>query len=328
MRAALARRGRRRGRRGRRRPRARRAPPRGDHRGRGAAGRAEGGVRGVAAGKREGGDAERARAHARAPGAGQGADEQPRPRTSGCRSSLRTLPNLPDPTARGRGHRRSARSATPGDRPEPRDHLELAGERIDMERGARLSGSRFAYLRGDLVLLELALVRWALDKLAGARLRARHPARARARAGAVRHRLPARHRAADLPAARRRPVPRRHERGRARVAARRRDPRRGGLPLRYAGFSPCFRREAGAAGATRAGSSACTSSTRSRCSASSRRRTRAAEHERHPRDRGGDPRRARPPVPRREHRGQRSRRLAAKKFDLEAWLPGQGATAS
>src|SRR3712207_8409167 len=46
-----------------------------------------------------------------------------------------------------------------------RDHLELAGERIDMERGARLSGSRFAYLRGDLVFLEFALVRWALEKL-------------------------------------------------------------------------------------------------------------------------------------------------------------------
>ena len=36
-----------------------------------------------------------------------------------------------------------------------------------MERGARLSGSRFAYLRGDLVLLELALVRCALEKLRG-----------------------------------------------------------------------------------------------------------------------------------------------------------------
>ena len=35
---------------------------------------------------------------------------------------------------------------------------------------------------------------------------------------------------------------------RAGLAARRRDPRRGALPLRYAGFSPCFRREAGAAG--------------------------------------------------------------------------------
>ena len=36
-----------------------------------------------------------------------------------------------------------------------------------MERAARLSGSRFAYLNGDLVLLELALVRWALEKLRG-----------------------------------------------------------------------------------------------------------------------------------------------------------------
>src|SRR3712207_9209093 len=38
---------------------------------------------------------------------------------------------------------------------------------IDMERAARLSGSRFAYLRGDLVLVELALVRWSLEKLRG-----------------------------------------------------------------------------------------------------------------------------------------------------------------
>jgi seryl-tRNA synthetase len=48
-----------------------------------------------------------------------------------------------------------------------RDHLELAGERIDMERAARMSGSRFAYLRGDLVLLELALVSYALQKVIG-----------------------------------------------------------------------------------------------------------------------------------------------------------------
>jgi seryl-tRNA synthetase len=47
-----------------------------------------------------------------------------------------------------------------------RDHLELAGPRIDMEHAARLSGSRFAYLRGDLVLLELALVRYAFERLA------------------------------------------------------------------------------------------------------------------------------------------------------------------
>ena len=50
---------------------------------------------------------------------------------------------------------------------EPRDHLEIgtALDLIDMETAARLSGSRFAYLKGDLVLLELALVRFAIDKV-------------------------------------------------------------------------------------------------------------------------------------------------------------------
>ena len=36
-----------------------------------------------------------------------------------------------------------------------------------MERAAKLSGARFAYLKGDLVMLELALVRWVLEKLRG-----------------------------------------------------------------------------------------------------------------------------------------------------------------
>jgi seryl-tRNA synthetase len=46
-----------------------------------------------------------------------------------------------------------------------RDHLALAGTRIDMEHAARVSGSRFAYLRGELVLVELALVRYAFERL-------------------------------------------------------------------------------------------------------------------------------------------------------------------
>ena len=42
----------------------------------------------------------------------------------------------------------------------------VGGERgIDMERGARLSGSRFAYRTGAVALLELALYRFALDRL-------------------------------------------------------------------------------------------------------------------------------------------------------------------
>ncbi len=44
-----------------------------------------------------------------------------------------------------------------------RDHLELG--RFDMERGARLSGSRFGYIVGDAALLTLALYRWALDRV-------------------------------------------------------------------------------------------------------------------------------------------------------------------
>ena len=56
-----------------------------------------------------------------------------------------------------------------GERPsfdfEIKDHLDLgvALDIIDMERAARASGSRFAYLKGDLVLLQFALVRFALD---------------------------------------------------------------------------------------------------------------------------------------------------------------------
>lgn len=50
---------------------------------------------------------------------------------------------------------------------EPRDHLEL-GEAlgiIDVERAARVSGTRFGYLRGDGVLLEFALVQYAFKLL-------------------------------------------------------------------------------------------------------------------------------------------------------------------
>jgi seryl-tRNA synthetase len=49
----------------------------------------------------------------------------------------------------------------------PRDHLDLGVERgwIDVERAAKVSGSRFVYRKGDFALLELALYRFALDRL-------------------------------------------------------------------------------------------------------------------------------------------------------------------
>src|SRR5207244_59758 len=48
-----------------------------------------------------------------------------------------------------------------------KDHLDLAQPFgwIDMERAAKVSGSRFAYRTGDLAVLELALYRYALDRL-------------------------------------------------------------------------------------------------------------------------------------------------------------------
>src|SRR5829696_7225566 len=50
---------------------------------------------------------------------------------------------------------------------EPKDHVEL-GElsgTIDFEAGTKVAGSKFYFLRGDAVLLELGLVRYALDNL-------------------------------------------------------------------------------------------------------------------------------------------------------------------
>jgi seryl-tRNA synthetase len=49
---------------------------------------------------------------------------------------------------------------------EAKEHLELG--RFDMERAAKVSGSRFGYLVGDTALLALSLYRWALDRAVAA----------------------------------------------------------------------------------------------------------------------------------------------------------------
>jgi len=56
-----------------------------------------------------------------------------------------------------------------GDRPEfnftPKDHIDLASKLrlIDLERAAKVAGARFYYLRGDLVKLNYAVLKFALD---------------------------------------------------------------------------------------------------------------------------------------------------------------------
>jgi seryl-tRNA synthetase len=85
---------------------------------------------------------------------------------------LDRVPNPPDPsTPDGATEDDAVELKRWGEQPsfafEPRDHLDLgvAHGWIDMERAAKVSGSRFLYRLGDLALTELALYRFALDRL-------------------------------------------------------------------------------------------------------------------------------------------------------------------
>jgi seryl-tRNA synthetase len=87
---------------------------------------------------------------------------------------LARIPNLPDPTAAdGMAEEDAQLVREVGERPAfgftPREATELGSPRgwIDMTRGARLAGSRFAYRIGDVALAELALYRFVLDRLVG-----------------------------------------------------------------------------------------------------------------------------------------------------------------
>jgi seryl-tRNA synthetase len=87
---------------------------------------------------------------------------------------LAALPNIPDPDApEGETEEDNVTVREVGDLPEfdfePLDHLELAQRHgwIEMEAAAETSGSRFAYLMGDLVMIELALVRFAMETIRG-----------------------------------------------------------------------------------------------------------------------------------------------------------------
>ena len=89
---------------------------------------------------------------------------------------LAALPNLPeDSVPDGYSDEDALELRRVGVPPEfsfpPRDHVELAAisglPGFDLERGARVAGARFAYRRGAVALLELALYRYAIDRLVG-----------------------------------------------------------------------------------------------------------------------------------------------------------------
>ena len=160
-------------------------------------------------------------------------------------AALGSLPNPPDPTAADEDT--TLREVGDAGAAGP-DHLSVAGPLIDMEAGARVAGSRFAYLRGDLVLLEMALFRWALGVLVDEGFEpVIPPVLVREEALYGTGFLPDTeqqiYRLADddlyLVGTSEVPLASLHA-GEILDA--------GSLPKRYAGMSPCFRREAGAAG--------------------------------------------------------------------------------
>jgi seryl-tRNA synthetase len=86
---------------------------------------------------------------------------------------LAATPNLPDASSPdGFTDEDAVEVSRHGEPPafefEPRDHAELGAMLgvLDTERGARTSGSRFVYLLGDLVFVQFALMRHAMDILA------------------------------------------------------------------------------------------------------------------------------------------------------------------
>ncbi len=132
----------------------------------------------------------------------------------------------------------------------PKDHLELGArlQAIDVERGAKVSGARFFYLTGDGALLEFALLNLALSVATGNGLTPVippalvNPAAMEAtgflgQAAENVYHLPDDDMylvgTAEVPLAG-------YHGGEILTAAE--------LPLRYVGFSPCFRREAGSHG--------------------------------------------------------------------------------
>ncbi len=88
------------------------------------------------------------------------------------REEMLQIPNMTHPdTPIGRDDTENVELRRVGEIPEfgfePKDHVEL-GESlgiIDFEAGTKVAGSKFYFLRGDAVLLELGLVRYALDTL-------------------------------------------------------------------------------------------------------------------------------------------------------------------
>jgi seryl-tRNA synthetase len=196
--------------------------------------------------QRAGGDASEAIAEVRGVSAREKElDEELRSVEERRSAALAMLPNLPDESAPLEDEvlREEGEAGGRG-----RNHVELLGSYLDLESAARVAGSRFAYLKGPLVRLELALVQWAIGLLEEKGFTPVVPP--------VLVREPALFGTGFLPDTEQQiyripdddlylvgtsevPLASLHA---AEILSA------GALPRRYAGLSSCFRREAGAAG--------------------------------------------------------------------------------
>jgi len=170
------------------------------------------------------------------------------------RATLMEIPNVAADEAPAGGEEDYRVIETIGTRPEfdfePRDHVELGRMlgAIDLERGAKVSGSRFYFLTGIGAQLELALVNMAMDQARNAgftQMIAPSLVKPRAMEGTGFLGQAAddvyRIEGQDLYLVGTSEVP---------LAAYHSDEILdvGALPIRYAAFSPCFRKEAGSHG--------------------------------------------------------------------------------
>ena len=85
---------------------------------------------------------------------------------------MHQLPNIPLPDVpEGRDERNNVVLREVGDKPRfdfpPRDYMEIATRLslVDTERAAKVSGSRFGYIKSELARLEFALAQFAFDRL-------------------------------------------------------------------------------------------------------------------------------------------------------------------
>jgi seryl-tRNA synthetase len=138
------------------------------------------------------------------------------------------------------------RSGEPPDLTDPKEHTEIG--RFDMDRAARVSGSRFGYLIGDTALLGFSLYYFALDRISAKGFTLVLPP-VLVREAAL---IGTGHFPSDEQSVYEIPADELYLSGTAEIPL---SSLHSGeilsgdeLPLRYVGFSSCFRREAGAAG--------------------------------------------------------------------------------